>query len=103
MTLHPARLKSWSEFRYLPRGHIETLSGSQAELDDVLGLNIAKLVRNRKRAVSAFDEALTRGRSGPLSKTALQRTRQRLLSAPVAEPHLGALLYWLEKAARKAR
>ncbi len=86
--------------RYPGDGRIESSDASDAqfdrELNEILNLNVAFLVNNRKAILDSFTKGFA---SGTLGRSALQRMIREWSTADNGElrPFCGIVIYWLKK------
>lgn len=73
-----------------------------AELNDVLNLNVPFLVTNRKATLAAFQGLLGRGQLSPLSLQKLLRRWNGEEEAGELPPFCQVIVYWLRKRLRRA-
>jgi hypothetical protein len=98
-TSHEIRHRVEEVIRFLGDGRISSDdSGFHAELNEVLNLNLAFLVKNRKETLAAFMSALPR--TGPLQRTKLETwLREWTGESGGAElrPYCQVIVFWLRK------
>lgn len=102
LTIDP-RTRSVKTVRYPPNGRVESSDpGMSADLDEVLNLNCAMLVANRKAALDGLVAVLKKrfGLKSGWAAAKLQSVLDDHRTRTTAAEYLGLLEYWLEKRIR---